>query len=86
MHTVELLHQALAAAEAMGVGVRHEWLGGSTGGICEIGGKPWLFVDLALNPIEQLDQVVEALRELPHFQQMRLPTELDQHLGHRRAA
>ena len=63
MHTVELLEQALAAAGRLGFSIRHEWLGGSGGGYCEFGGKKWLFVDLALNNLEQLDQVLGALRQ-----------------------
>jgi hypothetical protein len=62
MHTVEILSHTIAFAESLGYGIRHEWLGGATGGACEIAGKRWLFIDLALSPMEQLDQVVEALK------------------------
>jgi len=65
MHTVDLMEQALAAAERLGFSIRHEWLGGSGGGYCEFGGKKWLFVDLALNNVEQLDQVLGALKHNP---------------------
>ena len=65
MHTVELLEQALAAAERLGYGIRHEWLGGSGGGGCEFGGRKWIFVDLALNNVEQLEQVTAALKQEP---------------------
>ena len=65
MHTVELLEEALAAAERLGYGVRHEWLGGSGGGFCEFGGRKWIFVDLALNNVEQLEQVTAALKQDP---------------------
>jgi hypothetical protein len=63
MRTVEMLAQAIEFAESLGYGVRHEWLGGTTGGVCEIAGKRWLFIDLALNPVERLDQVLEALKQ-----------------------
>ena len=65
MHTVELLEHALGVAEQLGYRVRHEWLGGGGGGACEICGKKWIFVDLALNAIEQLEQVSETLRVDP---------------------
>ena len=65
MHTVELLEQVLAVAEQLGYRVRYEWLGGAGGGACEFCGKKWIFVDLALNAIEQLEQVAAALRADP---------------------
>ncbi len=61
MHTVELYEQACDAARRAGYEIRQEWLGGSGGGACEFGGKRWIFVDLALTAVEQLDQVTEAL-------------------------
>jgi hypothetical protein len=63
-HTVQLLEVALAVARSAGYEVRMEWLGGQTGGACEVAGRRWLFVDLALSPAEQLEQVVVALRGL----------------------
>lgn len=65
MHTVELLDQALEAARRLGYGVRQEWLGGVGGGRCQFAGRRWIFVDLALNVVEQLDQVVGALKSDP---------------------
>jgi hypothetical protein len=65
MHTVELREQALALAEQLGYRIREEWLGGSGGGQCEFAGCRWIFVDLALNAQEQLEQVAEALRSDP---------------------
>ena len=67
MHTFELLNEAISLAESLGYGVRHEWLGGGQGGGCEIAGRKWLFVDLALNPWEQLDQVVQTLQADPQL-------------------
>lgn len=32
------------------------------GGACEIGGRPWIFLDLSLSIEEQLGQVEDALR------------------------
>ena len=65
MHTVELLEQALAAAERLGYGVRHEWLGGNGGGYCEFGGRKWIFLDLAVGAPDQLDLVLAALQQDP---------------------
>jgi hypothetical protein len=63
MHTVDLLEQAISAAQALGYEVRLEWLGGAAGGACEFGGKRWVFIDLALSADEQLEQVIEALQQ-----------------------
>ncbi len=67
MHTFELFNEALSLATSMGYSIRHEWLGGGSGGSCEIAGKRWLFIDLSLNPLEQLDQVVRALQADPQL-------------------
>lgn len=69
MHTVELLDEAVALAAKSGFGVRQDWFGGGQAGACEINGHRWIFVDLALSPGEQLEQVLDALREFsspPH--------------------
>jgi hypothetical protein len=86
MHTVELLEQALAAAIALGYRIRHEWLDGASGGACRIGGQKWIFLDLAHDCAEQLDQVIEVLREEPQISSAALSAELQQMLGIRRAA
>jgi hypothetical protein len=86
MHTVELLEQALAAAVALGYQIRHEWLDGAKGGACRIGGQKLIFLDLAHDCAEQLDQVIEALREEPQLATVTVPGELQRLLGVRRAA
>ena len=65
MHTVELLDQALDLAQRLGYTLRHEWLGGSGGGGCELYGRKILFLDLATGPEDQLDQVLDTLRQEP---------------------
>jgi hypothetical protein len=82
MHTADLLDQALRAAAQLGYGVRQEWLGGSGGGGCEIKGRKWIFVDLALSLPDQLDQVLEVLRNEPQARCLLLAPPL----GMRRAA
>jgi hypothetical protein len=76
MHTVEMLAQALDAARRLGYRVRQEWLGGNGGGACELKGRRILFLDLALGPAEQLQQVLDALRSDPKAAGLSMPTEL----------
>lgn len=61
MHTLDKLEQAIVAARRLGYRIRYECLGGVAGGPCEIGGTRWIFIDLALSAVEQLDQVQQAL-------------------------
>ena len=86
MHTIELLEQCCEVARTLGYQIRHEWLGGSGGGACEFGGRKWIFVDLALNVDEQLDQVTRALQQDPGIHLCRLSGALSRQLGVRRAA
>jgi hypothetical protein len=86
MHTVDLLEQACALAEQLGYRTRQEWLGGCGGGACEFGGRKWIFVDLALSVIEQLEQVAEALRQDPSIYLVDVPPVLRQVLRLRQAA
>jgi len=76
MHTVELLEQAIALAGQCGFVVRQDWFGGSTAGACEFQGRRWIFIDLALNPREQLEQVLDALRDAPQVQSIEMPPRL----------
>jgi hypothetical protein len=80
MHTVELMERALILAEQLGYEVRHEWLGGTGGGGCEVAGRKYLFVDLALNSIEQFDQVIETLRNDISLPLTSTPAELQHYL------
>ena len=86
MHTIELLNEALQAAESLGYGIRREWLGGSSGGACEVQGKKWLFIDLSLNTIEQYEQVLDAIRSDPAIHTVSTSTELANELKTLRAA
>jgi hypothetical protein len=61
MHTVDLLNESLQAARGLGYEARFEWLGGTGGGACEIHGRRWIFLDLALAPAEHLQLVQEVL-------------------------
>jgi len=86
MHTVELFEQAVALAERCGFVVRQDWFGGSAAGACEFKGRRWIFIDLTLNPSEQLDQVLVALREVPNLAQAEMSAELQKMLNLRKSA
>jgi hypothetical protein len=86
MHTVELLERLKELAEEAGYTIRHEWLGGSGGGKCEFAGRKWIFVDLSLSVVEQLDQVAAALKDDPAVWTLDLPVPVTRALGRRMAA
>lgn len=86
MHTVELLEESLRVARQLGYQVRQEWLGGSGGGDCEIKGRRWLFLDLALSPAEQLELVLESLRRHSEAESLPMPPKLRQLVQKRKAA
>ena len=86
MHTVELLDEALTLAGEMGYRIRTEWLDGSGGGDCEIGGQKWIFLDLALSPVEQLEQVLDTLRREPDAQSRSMSAQLRQRVEVRKSA
>lgn len=86
MHTVELLDEAISLAERLGYRVRQEWLGGNGGGGCELKGCKWLFLDLALDPTDQLDQVLDTLRREPLAPTLPIPPELQKLLALRKIA
>ncbi|MBI3836790.1 MAG: hypothetical protein HY288_02500 [Planctomycetia bacterium] len=86
MHTVELLEQAIALAERCGFVVRQDWFGGTAAGACEFKGRRWIFIDLALTPREQLDQIVDALRGVPTLAQMEMIDQLQKMLNLRKTA
>jgi hypothetical protein len=86
MHTVELFERACEVAQQLGYEIRQEWLGGSGGGACEFAGKRWIFVDLALTAVEQLDQVTQALSEDAQAAHLKMPHEIRRLVQHRRAA
>jgi hypothetical protein len=80
-YSIELLDEALAAAKALGFGIRREWLDGQGGGRCDFGGKKWFFLDLSQSNTEQLAALLEVLREEPRLLQLSLSPELTRLLG-----
>lgn len=86
MRTVELLEAAMTAARQAGYKIRMEWLGDTSGGACRIKGQKWLFIDPALPPGEQLEQVIAGLQGDPQVLQLPMPVELQELLVFRRSA
>lgn len=86
MHTVEVLEQALDLASRLGYEIRQEWLGGNGGGGCELMGRKLLFLDLALGPADQLDQVIDTLRRDPKAANLPMAHQLRQSLAMRKSA
>ncbi len=81
MHTVELMEAALELTGRLGYRVRQEWLGGMGGGGCELKGRKVFFLDLALMPDEQFDQLLDTLRREPGADDLPMPRELRQLLA-----
>lgn len=86
MHTVELLEHALDATVRLGYSVRQEWLAGDGGGGCELKGRKLFFLDLDLEPADQLEQVMETLRREPEVVTLSMPGGLRQMLNVRMSA
>ena len=86
MHSVELMERAITMAKGLGWQIRYENLGEVGGGACEIAGKKWIFIDLALSPLEQFEQVIDALRGDAATYTANVPDCLSELLGARRAA
>lgn len=86
MHTVDLLEQALVAAERAGFRYRQDWLGGEGGGVCEVRGQKWIFLDLGQTSAEQLEAVLEALRQEPRALGLPLSPELRDLIAPRKSA
>ena len=86
MHTVELVEQAVALAQRCGYLVRQDWLGGGQSGACELRGKKFIFLDLALTPIEQLEVIVAALEDADMPATLSIPPTLTAAFEQRKAA
>ena len=86
MHTVELIEEAVSIAKRAGYRIRTEWLDGIGGGGCEINGRKVIFIDLALGPIDQLAQLLDALRGDPNIGSLPMPHQLRDLLRVRKSA
>ena len=65
MGTIEQIDQLIKIAEQLGYRIRYDYFGGTGGGICEFSGTKWLFLDLAMNSAEQLEQLQIKLANEP---------------------
>jgi hypothetical protein len=86
MHTVELLAHGLDLASRLGYQIRQEYLGGNAGGGCILKGRKIFFLDLALDPSEQLDILIDTLRRDPDAQKLPMPHQLRELLAVRKSA
>lgn len=59
--TLDQLESWLETARNLGFQIRYDHFGGSGGGVCEFGGQKWLFMDVAISPIEQLEMLEQAI-------------------------
>ena len=62
--TIEQLNLFVERVREMGIEVRHELLGGTGAGLCELHGHPLLFLDMSCGPEEQLEAIRNALPAL----------------------
>ena len=51
----------LETARRLGYQIRHDHFGGSGGGVCEFNGQKWIFLDVALSAIEQLEMLEQEI-------------------------
>lgn len=86
MNCVKQLEGWLEVAQQLGYQVRYDYFGGTGGGICQFGGRKYLFVDLALSPQDQLDAVARALRKEPLLAVVPAARLLEAEEGRERAA
>ncbi|MGA2799582.1 MAG: hypothetical protein ABSE63_18525 [Thermoguttaceae bacterium] len=86
MHTVEMLGHGLDLAARLGYQIREEYLSGNGCGGCELKGKKIFFLDLALDPAEQLDSVIDTLRHDSDALKLLMPHQLRELLAVRKSA
>ena len=76
MHTIELLEEATGLAKRLGYAIRQDWFDGNGGGACRVKGKKLLFLDLGSTPSEQLEIVLDLLRQDPELSTFPMSPEL----------
>ena len=64
MTVVEQLDEAIGLLERQGIEVRVEYLDEIPGGLCRVGEKARVYLDLASSPLDQLETVMEVLSDL----------------------
>lgn len=86
MNEVNLFEEWIEVAKELGYQPRFEYFGGTGGGVCRVGQKKWLFVDLANSQLEQIDSMVAALASDPLIDSLTLSEPIKVQLEARRAA
>jgi len=86
MHTLDMRDKAIATAKSLGYEIRQEWLDGQGGGLCEVAGRRILFIDQSQTPMEQLEVVLDALREDRSVETSTIPLPIQTLLGSKKAA
>jgi hypothetical protein len=86
VHCIDLLEMSLECAAELGYRLHEDALGGRPGGVCELKGRKWLFLDPAQTPRERLQVVIDALAADPTVQTATLPPQLKRVIVTRRAA
>ena len=76
MHTTEMLSHAVELARQLGYQIREDYLEGAGGGHCLIHGRKWLLLDLTQSAHQQLDDVLDAVRNDPQLCQANIPPAL----------
>lgn len=66
MSAVDSVRDLVDLARKLGYEIREEWLGGAGCSLCELRGKPVVFIDAACSAQEQAEQLREALRHRSH--------------------
>ena len=65
MSTIDQIESMVEIAEKLGYRIRYDYFGGTGGGVCELGGQKWIFIDLALTSQDQLEQLQKSLAPEP---------------------
>jgi hypothetical protein len=86
VHCVDLLKMSLDCAAQLGYRLHEDALGGRAGGVCELKGRKWLFLDPSQTPRERLQVVIDALARDAAIETRELPAPLARAIVHRRAA
>lgn len=72
MSTIEQIEHFSRLATAAGYEVRHEYFGGTGGGVCEVAGRKILFLDLGLSSLDQLEKLNQIFSTEPVLAQANL--------------
>ena len=72
---VEQIEAWSQVAERIGMKIRYDHFSGG-GGVCEFAGQRWLFVNVTLSAVEQLELLQDSLRDEPLLATMELPASI----------